>query len=60
MAAHPTAREQLTAMDHQINAQGGSIICQRCGQIWKDRKQMVEDEQCPGREIWGMPQLNRP
>eukprot|EP00973_Karenia_brevis_P070756 9835503-Karenia_brevis.AAC.1 len=55
VVAHPTAREQLVMLDHQIIAQGGTLTCERCGQMWKDRKQTVEDEQCPGPEIWGMP-----
>eukprot|EP00973_Karenia_brevis_P090574 12403275-Karenia_brevis.AAC.1 len=51
VVTQPSAREQLDELDHQISAQGGTHTCQRCGQMWKDRRQIVGESKCPGTEI---------
>eukprot|EP00973_Karenia_brevis_P073960 10279943-Karenia_brevis.AAC.1 len=56
----PTAHEKLGKMGHQVEAHRGRLLCHRCGQQWQDKDHYIGDLQCPGPEIWGLPQRDRP
>eukprot|EP00973_Karenia_brevis_P070921 9856891-Karenia_brevis.AAC.1 len=49
----------LDNMEHQIVAQKGKLLCHNCGQMWSPKRQMLEQQNCPGPQIWGTPQRNR-
>eukprot|EP00973_Karenia_brevis_P006196 844370-Karenia_brevis.AAC.1 len=40
VVTQPSAREELDELEHQISAKRGTLACQRCGQMWKDRRQI--------------------
>eukprot|EP00973_Karenia_brevis_P018409 2523950-Karenia_brevis.AAC.1 len=60
VVTHPSVREQLRVLEHQISDQGGTLTRQGCGQMWRNKKQMLGHSKCPGLEIRGEPQKNRP
>eukprot|EP00973_Karenia_brevis_P000492 69651-Karenia_brevis.AAC.1 len=41
VVTQPSARQQLGELEHQIVAQRDELTCQRCGQMWKSRRQIV-------------------
>eukprot|EP00973_Karenia_brevis_P080154 11119216-Karenia_brevis.AAC.1 len=41
VVAHPSAREQSTELENQMSAQGATLTCHKCGQMLKDRRQIV-------------------
>eukprot|EP00973_Karenia_brevis_P001873 255091-Karenia_brevis.AAC.1 len=47
-------------MGHQVEAHRGRLQCYRCGQQWVDKQHYMGDNICPGPEIWGLPQRDRP
>eukprot|EP00973_Karenia_brevis_P042325 5857375-Karenia_brevis.AAC.1 len=55
----PTTRDHLEAKGHQIESHGQRLCCYMCGQEWAKGEQGVGGI-CPGPEIWGQPQQNRP
>eukprot|EP00973_Karenia_brevis_P084762 11761845-Karenia_brevis.AAC.1 len=55
----PTTRDHLEAKGHQLEKHGQRLCCHMCGQEWAKGKQGL-GETCPGPEIWGYPQQNRP
>eukprot|EP00973_Karenia_brevis_P091160 12406201-Karenia_brevis.AAC.1 len=41
VVAHPSAKEQLGELEHQIVTQKGELTCQRWEQMWKSRRHYV-------------------
>eukprot|EP00973_Karenia_brevis_P058683 8172861-Karenia_brevis.AAC.1 len=51
VVSQPTAQEKLGKMGHQVEAQSGRLLCQRCGQQWQDKHHYIGDVQCPGPAV---------
>eukprot|EP00973_Karenia_brevis_P093112 12415682-Karenia_brevis.AAC.1 len=44
VVTHPSVREELVELEHQISAPGRTLTCQRCGQMWKDGRQFAGEK----------------
>eukprot|EP00973_Karenia_brevis_P080415 11157266-Karenia_brevis.AAC.1 len=56
----PSVKEQSDNMEHQIVIHKGYLVRHKYGQVWRQRRHLVEEETCPGLTIWGALQRSRP